>query len=181
MHEPTSEANLSESGTLIRFGLIENGTAEDERIGKLVTHLGFEYRVRLDRPIAMSSMCVRLITGIWKQALTGIPSINEILDPNGAPMYLAPFQSENSTNMVILGDEFLNFPAQASLGGFTINSEAIDETVLIKRRFKYRGQQEYIGTELTGVANWFHFVIIIGQQDAAGTYHFHFNNDFIDT
>jgi len=177
---------VTNAGVIIKFGGVDQGSDEHERVGKAITHLHHELRWRFDRAPGISYGCMRIITGIWKQAyITTALDVDAILETGtgvGLGNMITPFVAENSKNYVILGDEYINTDAQAGGGTLTGGTGTIDPnptSFFIKRRFNYRAIQEYQQAN-ESPSNWTHFILIVADADAKMTAELQWNVVYTD-
>lgn len=167
---------VTNAGVVYTYGKITGGPEVHARIGSDVTHLGQEVIIRLDRAPAKSSAVVRLIFGVWKQA-SMTPGTNDILeDPlnyNLPPEQIGcPLASERSTRYRILGDEIINFPAQAAGGDLVSGSGSIasnPETIWLRRKYSYKHSQQYYGSAIGDVVDWYYFCLLVSDYNGVVT------------
>jgi len=176
---------VTTTGVVIRYGFVDQGADEHERIGKAITSLGQEQRWRFDRAPGISYGCMRIITGIWKQNyLPAALDVDAILESgtNAGPKMVSPFVAENSKNYVILGDEYINTDAQAAGGTLTGGTGTIDpnpSSFYIKRKYNYKAIQEY-QTASGEASNWCHFILCVADADVKMTAELQWNVVYTD-
>lgn len=148
------------NGNVYVFGTSDQGTDNNQRIGKAVSHLSGEMRLQFDNDIGAQYGNWRVIVGIWKQAYNGaIPAPSDILQLAGD--ILSPINAEDSSNLVILRDEQWDFYPTA---GITQYVQTIRHKTL---KWRYRGTQEYKGPGKVDVQNITHFVYLLTDNLAS--------------
>lgn len=176
--------NAVTTGTIQLYGQVAAGNGEHDRNGKAVIHLNQDLRYRIDRIAGNASSNIRVIVGIFKQMLGGAPIVSDILDAEigGMQYFLAPFNAENSTNYIILDDEYINFPAAVAGGTLTGGSGSIAPaagTLCLNRKYTKRFVQEYQSTA-EQPANWSHFCLVVGNIDSQTAFEISYNCTFTD-
>lgn len=142
------------NGDVFVFGTTPQGTDNNQRVGKAITHLYGEMRLQFDNDIGAQYGNWRIIVGIWKQAYNGlVPAASDILQLPGD--ILSPVNAEDSTNLVILHDSINDFFPTASVTQYvqTIRHKTI--------KWRYRGTQEYKGPDKVDVQNITHFIYLL--------------------
>jgi len=158
------------TGTVILYGGISQGSDEHDRNGKAIIQLSQDLRIRLDRAIALAYTNIRIITGIYKQPLklagASLTAL-DILEPPAigtGTLMQSPYSTEKLPNFIILGDEYINMPAQASGGTLTGGAGTLApfaESKYITRKFNYRAMQVYDGPGADQYQNWVHFQLYL--------------------
>ena len=139
VYDVIPSVNISQNGTIYSFGGVAQGTGMHERIGK--SRYSSKFRVAsFVLPSRLASIvqhpnhhrCV-------ETTIRRYPTVTDILEViGGVTMMQAPYKTESSKTYVILGDELLNLPAQASVGSSGA-TDPISETYFLTRKYKYRG------------------------------------------
>lgn len=99
--------SIDPSGSLVRWGGIGEGSGPTQRDGRAVQLKAFEVRGRVQ---SSTSGNVRVIVGMWHQASSGPPTVNDILDDEGATisrMY-APYSIRQAGGYTVLQDRVYN-------------------------------------------------------------------------
>lgn len=152
-----SSVVLNSAGLSFAFGRVDQGIDNNQRIGKAITHTGYEMRVMIERFAGTAlSTSIRMVHGIWKQAYGGTPpTVTNVLESFSI---LASISNEFSSDLIILGDETFDLPA---LTGLAAGNAAGNETKTIIRRVSKKFVQQYTGTLSSNVSNWTHFVVFV--------------------
>jgi len=152
------------------FGLINNGDDEDERIGKLIRHLDYDFSFMLGTPASFPNGSVRLILGTvsGKYALASPTDILDVIDswasiPGNAFNILRGYDPDTTKSFKIHHDQIYNLNS-----GTTNNIVSGDSAPVIKcyqlPTIRVAFDQEYNGTSDTDVGNMKHFGIFIASD-----------------
>lgn len=149
-------------GQPLSLGRVPLGDTSYDRTGRAVLHQYQDIYLRLLKTTSDLSATVRIVYGVWKQALatSGVsPSITEVLDTTlfSGNAVVAPINSKYSQNLTILWDQLVDLNAGSELP----SAQAAPVYWSVKRRFKYSAVQEYINTDGDDVSNWLHFMLIV--------------------
>lgn len=159
-------ATFDTTGIVYIYNGIGQGTNDDERIGGLVNHREFTMRYNF-RSIA-SGASIRVITGIWKQALSPNPIIDDILYatgiPNG-PYFTSPYNRDKQTCYEILADDVYDCNTPGTLNPAI--PSFVEWSKSFQRGVKVNKSQEYYSQNGADVSNWQYFSIFVTNNTPA--------------
>lgn len=163
----TGTANAT--GASFSLGTVGMGDEYNQRTGRAIRHLKSELYIELTKPGSTQVVDVRIIYGIWKQSrdVTN-PTSSEVLDLtlHSGVEYLAPFNPQFSSNMVILMDELHAVNSGSSSGSGGTATEVVARKSF-QRKYDYKAIQEYTGLDNSDVGNWNHFCLVLSDTGNA--------------
>jgi len=145
------------NGNVFTFGLMDQGTDNNQRIGKAVSIISGEARIQFTTDLAADFSNWRIVIGIWKQAYGGaVPTPSDIFQLPGS--LISPINAEDSTNLVILSDKTYSNPPTVAIGNPALAAPAVR---YVSTKWRYRGVQEYKGPAFNDVQNLTHFIMLV--------------------
>jgi len=161
------------------FGVAEQGSSYNERDGKAIKHVDFDFSFKLATDQGVQSGAVRVILGVYRGRGLDEPEISNIIDgyvPGNAQNIMRHYEYENSKNVTILHDETYNLRPGANEGTDPVS------TVLYKNlpTIKYSAVQEYWDETSGSYNNMIHFYLFVNGEEGPAVFQCAAQNRYID-
>lgn len=150
------------NGVITNFGRLGQGSSDHERVGGLVFHLKLQHRANITAVSAATA--VRVIVGMWTQALAATPVVSDILEiaAGSHPYFLSPYNADRGTAYKILSDDTFDLNTPGALVGTT--PTFVPVTRSFQRESKIGRTQEYYASGTSDVVNWDYFQLCVSNN-----------------